>query len=224
MQCEIIPAVMPVDRGALATLADVVRPFAQTVQLDIMDGVFVQGTSWPLAKGDFEGLRLPYAEEIFWEVHLMVKDPSALGGMFIQAGARRVIAHIEAFTDIDAAREAFGSWQKGGVQAGVSLLLDTPISALEELIHDVEVVQVMGIQEIGAQGRPFDLRAMVRVRELRNRFPQAIISVDGGVNVQNASQLAMSGANRLCVGSAILKANDPRAAYEGIVRAVANVP
>lgn len=220
---EIIPAVLPTDRDAFFALADSVRPFAQTVQIDIMDGVFAQGLSWPLRIEDFDGLRLPYADEIFWEVHLMVKEPRALGELFIHAGAKRVIAHIEAFENADAARTVFDVWHGLGAQVGASLLLQTPISAMEEIAHDVEVVLVMGIEEIGAQGHPFEPRTVARVRELRNHFPHTTIAVDGGVNMQNAPELASAGANRLCVGSAIMNTSDPRAAYDAMVQVVAKI-
>jgi ribulose-phosphate 3-epimerase len=216
---EVIPAVMPKNSEELFTLADVVRPFAKVVQLDIMDGIFAEGTSFPLHETDFENLTLPYSDEIFWEVHLMTKDPHMLGERFIHAGAKRIVAHIEAFSSADDARTVFEAWHNKGVQVGISILLDTPISAIEDVFYDVEVVQVMGIAKIGAQGRAFDERALVRVRELRNRFDQGSIAVDGGVNEENAKALVDAGANRLCVGSAILKATDSKAAYEALITA-----
>lgn len=224
---EVVPAVMPKNRAELLALADVVKPFAKTVQLDIVDGVFDDDLTWPYtAPGiaeDFSDLTLPYSDLIFWEVDLMVKEPKELSLKLIRAGARRVTAHIEAFRNIDEARDAFESWHSAGAQAGVSLLLDTPISAIEELFYDVEVIQIMGIAEIGAQGHPFDPRAVVRVRELRNNFSQAVITVDGGVNVIHAQELIAAGANRVVVGSAIMKVSDPKAAYDEIVAAVSSI-
>ena len=204
-------------------LADKLKPFASILQLDIMDGVFAAGISWPLMPDDFEGLALPHAEEIFWEVHLMAKEPLELGLNFIRAKARRIIGHVEALGDENAARDICDSWHGAGAEVGLSLLLETPISAIENLVHDVDEVQVMSIAAIGAQGRPFDVRAVARVRELRNRFPHIRIAVDGGVNAVHARELVEAGADRLCVGAAIMRAPDPKAAYDEIVRAAGHV-
>lgn len=224
---DIIPALLPKSREEFAALAARVEPFAKTVQLDVVDGVFNDNASWPYtAPGiaeDISGFRLPALEKIFWEVDLMAQEPREIGLSFIRAGASRVIAHVEAFQDADAARGVLEAWQQAGAQALIALSLDTPIARIEELFYDAQGVQVMGIAEIGAQGRPFDERALARVRELRARFPEALISVDGGVTVERAAELRRAGADRLVVGSAIMKANDPQAAYEEIVRAISSV-
>lgn len=220
---EIVPAVLPKSREELYALTERIEMFAESVQFDIVDGVFDDDISWPFtAPGimeDISTFRLPYLEKILWEADLMVKEPRAIGHALIRAGASRIIAHIEAFQDVAEARSTFEDWQKAGAQAGVSLLLDTPISAIEELFYDVQVIQIMGIANIGAQGLPFDSRAVSRVHELRNRFPQAVIDVDGGINLSHVKELIVAGANRLIVGSAIMKAHDPEAAYKEIVSA-----
>ncbi len=221
---EVVPAVLASDLAGFERGVARIEAFAKTVQLDIVDGVFDQHVTWPyVSPGAYEGLagfRLPHLEKLFWEVDLMGKEPREIGLAFVQAGASRIIAHVEAFKDADEAREAFEEWQKAGAQAGVSLLLDTPVSAIEDLFYDVQMVQVMGIATIGAQGLPFDERAIARVRELREHYPEATIAVDGGVTVEHAVQLMHAGANRLVVGSAIMKAPDARAAYEEISEAV----
>ncbi len=222
---EIIPAVLSRSREEIHKVAQSVVPFAQSVQLDVVDGLFNSNLTWPyenagvIAEG-FDELALPSLAELFWEVHLMTQKPQALGEKFIAMGAKRIIGHIEALGNADIAREVFDAWHAAGAQVGISLLLDTPISAIEELIHDVEVVQVMSIAQIGVQGYTFDARAVVRITELRNRYPRIVIAVDGGVNAANAPELVAAGANRLCVGSAILKAEDPHAAYNEILRAI----
>lgn len=221
---EIIPAILARNRNELLSLVARVEPFAKTVQLDVVDGIFDNDISWPYTNvgtlEEFSGFRLPHLQKIFWEVDLMTKDPRELGERFVVAGASRVIAHIEAFEHADRAREVFETWHVAGAQAGVSLLLDTPIAAIEDILFDVEVVQIMGIAEIGAQGLPFDERVIVRVRELRERAPQTIIAVDGGINVEHAKELVRAGANRLAVGSAIIKSDDPHAAYRELCAAV----
>ena len=225
---ETIPALLSRSREEIHKAAQSVLPFALTVQLDVVDGLFNNNLTWPyestgLIEAGFDELALPSLTELYWEVHLMTQMPQALGEKFIAMGAKRIIAHIEALGNADVARDTFDVWHAAGAHVGVSLLLDTPISAIEELVHDVEVVQVMSIAQIGVQGYTFDARATVRITELRNRYPHIVIAVDGGVNAANAPELVAAGANRLCVGSAILKAEDPRAAYDEIARAASTV-
>ena len=72
----------------------------------------------------------------------------------------------------------------------------------------IDFVQFMGIENIGYQGEPFDERVFEKIRELRERFPDTIISVDGGVSLENADKLIEAGANRLVSGSAIFESGD----------------
>lgn len=189
-----------------------------------------------------DSVRLPTTKELAYEVHLMVQDPCDIGNAFIAAGAKRVIAHIESFGDtvdsinevnseqftVDStkrARECFAQWKKRGAQVGVSLLLETPLEAVYPLIEskDVSVVQVMSITPIGVQGSVFDERAVERVHTLKERYPNLVIAVDGGVSAQTLPDLAHAGATHFGVGSAIVKADDPIAAYRTLVHTVEHI-
>ena len=74
----------------------------------------------------------------------------------------------------------------------------------------------MSIGKIGAQGQPFDESVFSRIEELHATYPDMMVAVDGGVAESNVEALTRAGANRLCVGSAISKAEDPAAAYAAI--------
>ena len=108
--------------------------------------------------------------------------------------------------------------RSNGAQAGISLVLDTPLTSIQSLVasHEVDMVQVMSIARIGVQGSRFDDRAYERIRALRAQFPELPIAVDGGVAQDNAALLVAAGATHLGVGSAIVKSPDPAAAYEEI--------
>jgi len=81
------------------------------------------------------------------------------------------------------------------------------------MITACDVVQVMSIATLGKQGAPYDVRAIARIKELHTKYPELVISVDGGVSEKNIADLARAGARRFGVGSAITKAPDPKAAY-----------
>ena len=224
---DIVPAILPKSRDELVASAEKVHTFARIVQLDVVDGVFSGGLSWPYVTPgnaeDFSDFRLPYSDVIFYEADLMVKEPLQIGLSLIHSGARRIIAHAEVFEDDNAARDTLDAWRSAGAEVGISILIDTPVSAIEGIVRDVSMVQVMGIASVGAQGHPFDPRAIARVQELRAHFPEVTIAVDGGIGLTHGHELARAGAQRLVIGSAIIKNDDPQAAYVQAVNSVEHI-
>jgi ribulose-phosphate 3-epimerase len=197
--------------------------FAPEVQLDVSDGLFSPVTSWPYAGGQWEALeemaaageKLAHSERVYYEAHLMVQEPIPLGTLLARAGCRRIMPHIESFSDEVEARAAFAAWRAAGAEeVGLSLLIDTPLERVDELVDECAVVQLMSIGRIGAQGQPFDDRALSRVEELHAKYPMLLVAVDGGISESNVEILVRAGANRLCVGSAISRAPSPADAYE----------
>ena len=215
----------PPDLIELEKRTAAILDFAPEIQLDSADGIFAPVTSWPYLEGQWHmleamvenGEKLPHADRIVYEAHLMVQEPRAIGTLFARIGCARILPHIETLTDRDAARALFDEWKTAGAkEVGVSLLLDTPLSSLEPYADMCDAVQLMSIAKVGAQGQPFDESIFSRIEELRAMYPDMMVAVDGGVAESNVEALTRAGANRLCVGSAISKAADPAAAYAAI--------
>ena len=144
----------------------------------------------------------------------MVEEPLDIGTRFAEAGAHRIIGHVEAFEDEDHVHSALRAWRhEGAREVGLGILLHTPLEVLGHHVLAMDVVQMMTIPSIGRQGIPYDDKAPARVRELHEQYPDLLISVDGGVSLQNVAELSRAGASRFCAGSAIAKASDPAAAY-----------
>ena len=97
---------------------------------------------------------------------------------------------------------------------------DTPLEDLYPYLDSVDFIQLMGINEIGSQGQPFDIRVLERVATLHTLYPNKTLSVDGAVNEENILSLKAAGINRFVVGSNILKASDPKAQYEKLLKIV----
>lgn len=221
---QIIPTnTCPPDSAELSRRTRDFAAFSFCVQLDVDDGVFAPEMSWPYREGQWEeletmaaeGKKLPYSEIVEYETHLMVEEPLGIGGLLARVGCKRVIPHIEAFEGEAQIRKAFASWKAAGAsEVGLALLIDTPLSAIEQIVGVCDVVQLMSIAKLGYQGTPFEPGVIARVAELHENYPDLPIAVDGGVSKNNIEDLVLAGATRFGVGSAISKAPDPKAAYE----------
>lgn len=211
---EIIPAVMPRSLNDLEENVSRVSGSAPWIQVDVMDGKFVRGKTWPYISFDakafeFEFEGLPNWEEVDYEFDLMVKNPEKEIERFVMIGASRVILHVESTELIS---EAITLAKEKDLEVGLALNIDTSNDVLEKFIPDIDFVQFMGIATIGLQGEPFDLRVIEKISSFRKKFPDVIISVDGGVSLSNAKALVNAGANRLVSGSAIFKNDDTHGA------------
>ena len=99
------------------------------------------------------------------------------------------------------------------VSIGASAHGDTTLDQLSEYIEQADYIQLMGIREIGAQGLPFDEAVLGKIEELKRRFPNKSITIDGSVNLDTIERLRKAGADRFICGSAIVKQPDPEAAH-----------
>ena len=212
---EIIPTCVSKDEAALSAGSKAIRSFSPSIHIDIDDGVFTPELTWPYSRpGEFSRFDLSGASGLVKEVHLMVEEPRTIGIEFARAGAFRIIAHVEAFSDPTSAHGALDAWKHNGArEAGFALLMATPLEVIEPVIPACNVVHLMLIETIGMQGIPFSPRSIMRVADFHERFPDVFISVDGGVSGSNIVDLVRAGARRFGVGAAISSAIDPAAEY-----------
>lgn len=227
---EIIPTnTCPPDLMELERRSGIVAVFCPQIQLDIDDGDFAPEISWPYHEGQWaeledmasSGRKLPLADRLAYETHLMVEDPVRIGELLARVGCTRIIAHLEAFADADAdaARSAFQVWKSAGARdVGLALLIDTPLARLDPVASECDVVQLMSIAKLGAQGAVYEPRVIPRIEELHATHPDLAIAIDGGVSKGNIAALARAGASRFGVGSAIFKAPDPKSAYQELLK------
>lgn len=215
MGIEIIPTCVPRSREELVEAANLISAFAPLIHIDIVDGIFAPARTWPYTDlGVFEAPDLSQIGGLVAEIHLMVEEPLDIGTRFAEAGAKRIIGHIEAFDDEDRTHSTLRTWQRAGAEeVGLGILMHTPLEVLAYHEHIANVFQLMTIASIGTQGIPYEERAPTRVAEAHARFPKTILSVDGGVATRNIESLARAGARRFCAGSAISMAADHAAAY-----------
>lgn len=204
---EIIPAIIPTSYEDLENKLSLVRGVVKTVQIDISDGKFSPNITFPFNYGDagiFEKIKteeegLPFWKDFDFEVHLMTENPEKYALEWQSAGAFRLVVHAERLKDFESLRKDIAEL----TEIVVALNLDTDLEKIKPILHEISSVQLMSISKIGFQGEFFDERVLERICTLRRERPDLIISVDGGITLDNASQLIHAGANRLVVGSAI---------------------
>ena len=219
---EIIPAILPKDFAELEEKVEMVKGLVPLVQVDICDGKFVPSLTWPYKKTDTnfaaiikEDRGMPHWEDIDFEMDLMVADPEQYIDDWIKSGAKRLIVHLESTKNMD----RIISQLQGVVEIGIAINIDTPVDDLVPYIHDIDVVQCMGIRKIGFQGQSFDERVLEKVRELKTRFPERLVSVDGGVNTETAAALYAAGADRLIAGSVLFESDNIVQTFNDIIDA-----
>ncbi len=221
---EIIPAIIPKSFEDLENKLSLMSGVVSMVQIDILDGKFTSDGSWPYLRTpdpDFvkiikEEEGFPFWEDLDFEVDLMVLNPEASIQEWISAGAKRVIVHYESFPSkekaLTFARSFSEQFGKNGpfvaTELGFALNIDTDIGVLEEIVEYIDFIQCMGIAVIGRQGEPFDERVLQKISGIRSKYPDVIISIDGGVNLDSAQGLIEAGASRLVAGSAIFGSDD----------------
>lgn len=172
---------------------------------DVMDGVFVPNISFgiPVVQAIKKEAKKPL------DVHLMIVEPDRYFEDFIKAGADIITFHYEACTHIHRAVQRLKSL---GVKAGVVLNPHTPVSLLEDIICDLDLVLLMSVNP-GFGGQKFIERSFsktMRLREMIDREgSRALIEIDGGVTVENAPLLFNAGADVLVAGSTVFKSDDP---------------
>ena len=201
----IAPSILAANFGELANqISAVEKAGADLIHLDVMDGHFVPNISFGsgIVKTVHGLTRLPL------DTHLMIDNPDFFLEEFKKAGATYLTVHVEACRHL---QQTISSIRQLGMKAGVSLKPSTPLSALEEILPELDLVLVMSVNP-GFGGQKFLPQSFERVKDLKkiisSRGLKAIIEVDGGIDKDNAVMLVEAGADVLVSGTAIFGSND----------------
>lgn len=213
MQHQIAPSLLAADFSNLAgEVAVINQSDADWLHLDIMDGVFVPNISFGIPV--IEAVKKTATKPL--DVHLMMVQPERYIETFKKAGADLLNVHYEASPHLHRTIESI---HQQGMKAGVTLNPHTPVSVLEEIITEVDLVLIMSVNP-GFGGQKFipgSFEKISRLKELiLKRKSKAWIEVDGGVNQNNARELVQAGADILVAGSYVFKAPDPQEAIRKI--------
>ncbi len=179
---------------------------ADYLHIDVMDGVFVPNISFgfPVMDAVSKICEKPL------DVHLMIVEPDKWISQVRDSGAWLMNVHYEACTHLNS---TVARIHQAGMKAGVTLNPSTPVSLLEDIIQDVDLVLLMSVNP-GFGGQPFIRNTIKKTGDLRRLIERsgskALIEVDGGVNDKTGKELAEAGADILVAGSYIFGAPDPK--------------
>ncbi|MDA0685585.1 MAG: ribulose-phosphate 3-epimerase [Bacteroidetes bacterium] len=206
MPALIAPSILSADFGNLERDFDMINQSqADWFHVDIMDGVFVPNISFgfPVVKA------LQKVAKKHMDVHLMIVDPDRYIADFAKAGAQTLTVHYEACTHLHRSLQAI---KAQGMKAGIALNPHTPVSVLEDIISDADLVCLMSVNP-GFGGQAFIERTYEKVRALKRLITEsgssALIEIDGGVTLDNASLLHEAGADVLVAGNTVFGSSDP---------------
>lgn len=211
MKYTLAPSLLAADFTNLASeITAIEKAGINCLHLDIMDGIFVPSYSFgfPVIKGIRE------ISHCFFDVHLMIENPERYLKQFAEAGANGITVHAEACKHLDRTIQQIKSL---GLKAGVALNPATPLSALDWVLYEVDMVLIMTVNP-GFGGQKMIPHMLDKIELLRNTIIEkeyhAEIQVDGGISEKNVEQVIKAGANIFVAGSAVFGQNTEQKAKE----------
>lgn len=206
---RIAPSILAADPLRLGEQLEAISS-ADYVHFDVMDGVFVPNLTF----GPGLLAKVKEATNVPVDVHLMITEPDRRFMAYLDAGADMISFHYEA--QFHAHRTVYAIKDRGA-KAAIAINPGTPVSVLESLIDDVDMVLVMSVNP-GFGGQAFIPRTYEKLMNLRRMCVKhdahPLVEVDGGVSVDNAGRIVASGANVLVAGSSVFNSPDPACAIE----------
>ena len=202
---KLAPSILSADFGHLAEdVKKIEEGGADYIHVDVMDGHFVPNISFgaPVMKCLNGKTELPY------DVHLMIENPDMYIDDFVTPQTEYITVHQEACVHL---HRTIQNIKSKGVKAGVSINPATPVSTLECILPDVDLVLIMSVNP-GFGGQKFIPGALEKVRELaeikRAKNLDFVIEIDGGITLDNISEVMEAGVEMAVAGSAVFKAED----------------
>jgi len=213
LEFSLVPSLPASSFGELKFVMDTLTGVSPEFQVDLVDGKFVPLISWPYVGVDpmAELVKLKkFSDKFSLELDCMIVKPEKQLDSFFELNIKRLIIH---YGSTSTYQTIIKQAHDHGIKVGLAFTNDSDKSEITNLIPQFDFIQIMGIEKVGQQGQPFDVRTLASIRYFRSSFPSLEIAIDGAVNEKTIPDLLNAGANRLAPGSAIAKATNPKSAY-----------
>lgn len=202
----IAPSILAADFANLQRDIEMInKSEAQWLHIDIMDGVFVPNISFGMPV--LQAIKKHTKKTL--DVHLMIVNPDLYISTFANIGANILTVHYEACTHL---HRTIQNIHDNGMKAGVALNPHTPISVLENIIQDIDLVLIMSVNP-GFGGQSFIENTYTKITQLKKLVEEknttVLIEIDGGVNANNAPKLLEAGADALVAGNFVFSSQNP---------------
>ena len=202
MKKNIAPSLLAADFFDLSSQMKLLKEGnIEVLHLDVMDGMFVPSISFGMPV--ISSLRK--SVDFFFDVHMMVENPERYIEDFYNSGADGITIHFEACKHID---RTISQIKSLGLRSGISINPATPVSLLENIVSEVDMVLIMSVNP-GFGGQKFIPYSLDKIRELskmrEKKNPKLLIQVDGGVGVDNIKALSDAGVDEFVAGSSVFK-------------------
>ena len=204
---EIMPSILAADMGNLeAAVRQCERAGADQIHMDIMDGVFVPNISI----GPAVVAMANRVTDLPMDVHLMLLQPQNYIEAFAKAGADTILIHVEADCDIEATLKKIRGL---GCKSGITVNPPTPVESVFQYLEKglADEVLIMSVNP-GFGGQKYIADAEIKVAAVRRRWPEMLISIDGGIDLETVKPAAAHGANLFVAGTSLFKAPDMKTA------------
>lgn len=210
---QVIPAINETDFKEIQKKIKLAQDFgAEWVHLDVADGKFTRNDLWNQpsdlsnVKGQLSNVQI--------EVHLMVQNPDEVLDSWLDVKVKRVTVHLESVKDLDVMKMKCVAFR---VELFLAIRPDTAAERLFGYAGDASGFLILAVNP-GLAGQKFRDDQLEKIRVLRQKFPDAKIEVDGGVNLENASRLKESGADILVSASYLWNSKNSKESYENLLK------
>ncbi len=207
LKIEIMPSILAADMGNLeAAIRQCERAGADQIHVDVMDGVFVPNISM----GPAVVAMADRVTNLPMDVHLMLLRPQNHIEAFAKAGSDTILIHIEADCDVE---DTLRKIRALGCKSGITVNPPTPVEKIFQCLEKglVDEVLIMSVNP-GFGGQKYIANAETKVAAIRRRWPEMLISIDGGIDLETVKPAAAHGANLFVAGTSLFKAPDMKLA------------
>lgn len=201
----IAPSILSADFTKLGEeLINIEKAGADWIHIDVMDGQFVPNITY----GPIIVDACSRVSNLILDVHLMIETPDSIIPEFVKAGANYISVHQEACTHLHRSLQLIKSFN---IKAGVALNPATPVSSIEWVVDELDFILIMSVNP-GFGGQKFIKSTIDKIKELakllRDKNSNAIIQVDGGINLETIKSVSDAGATSFVAGSAIFNTDN----------------